>query len=170
MCVCVYVCMCVCVYVCYAYIYVCVYERMCVYVYVCFGKGRVNKKRDKLNNQTSNKHQPKFNQKSIKNRAIKHKSSTNQRQIDQTCIKNRSTYNDKNKAKQKKKNVQMARKLFPKGGSQGGPRMWFWDKLGPLGAPGGQHGSPTSTWSPPDPKPFFLLFFESIWGRFWYGF
>ena len=49
-------------------------------------------------------------------------------------------------------------KMVSKGGSQGDPRMWFWDTLGVLGPPGRHHGSQTSPQGPPDPsKHRFLM-------------
>ena len=62
----------------------------------------------------------------------------------------------KNTEKSKK-----CRKLIPKGGAQGGPRMWFSEILGFLGPPGGHHGSQTSPQGSPDPSgPSFLVIFD----------
>ena len=49
-------------------------------------------------------------------------------------------------------------KMVTQRGGPRGPRMWFSDMLGLLGAPGGQHGSQTSPQGTPDPsEPSFLM-------------
>ena len=59
----------------------------------------------------------------------------------------------KNTEKSKK-----CRKLVPKRGAQGGPRMWFSEILGFLGPPGGHHGSQTSPQDTSDTsKPAFRM-------------
>ena len=49
-------------------------------------------------------------------------------------------------------------KMVTQRGVPGGPRMWFLDILGLLGAPGGLHGSQTLPQGTPDPsEPSFLM-------------
>ena len=72
---------------------------------------------------------------------------------------NTNYYGEKKTPKNRKK----YRKLHPKGGSQGGPRMWFSEILGFLGPPGGHHGSQTSPQGAPDPSgPSFLIIFDML--------
>ena len=73
----------------------------------------------------------------------------------------------KTHAKKSPKNHKKYRKWSPKGGSPGGPRMWFSDILGLLGAPGGQHGSQTLPQGTPDPsETSFLMILGPFWADF----
>ena len=82
----------------------------------------------------------------------------------QECLE--TLFYHKNTEKSKK-----CRKWVPKGGAQGGPRMWFSEILGFLGPPGGHHGSQTSPQGTPDPsEPSFLMILGLILGRFFYDF